>query len=116
MRPYELSKIIHQDLAGVAPRLAAALNRALVDVGEGSQLITLHASTGDDDPATFQETERIEVDGEDSAAVIVRLNRVVASLEEHSCWRVIIDKKPQRDRGVLELMYTIFRDRTSCRF
>jgi hypothetical protein len=114
MSPYELAKNIHRDLAGVAPRLAAALNRALVDIGEGSRLITLQAATGDDDPATFQETERIDVQGTDAADVIFRLNRVIASLEQHSCWRVIVDKKPAKNPAQMDLMYTIFRDRTRC--
>ena len=36
MTPYELSRELHRDLSPIAPRLATALNRALVDIGEGS--------------------------------------------------------------------------------
>ena len=39
MTPYELAKLMHRELSPIAPRLSAALNRALVDIGEGSMLV-----------------------------------------------------------------------------
>ena len=38
MTPYEMAKMIHKDLSPFAPKLSAALNRALIDIGEGSVL------------------------------------------------------------------------------
>lgn len=114
MTPYELAKSIYRDVGGVAPKFAAALNRALVDIGEGSQLIGFQPGTHVDDDVTFHETEIISATGAESAGVLAKLHAVAAALEDHSSWRVIIDKKPERKASHLELLYTFFRDRTRC--
>jgi len=114
MTPYELAKRIYRDVGGVAPKFAAALNRALVDIGEGSQLVGFQPGTHVDDDVTFHETEVIPVTGAESAGVLAKLYTVVSALEDHTSWRVLIDKKPQRTASQLELLYTFFRDRTRC--
>jgi len=111
MTPYELAKSIHQDLSAVAPRLAAALNRALLDIGEGSPLVGLGPGTHQDDAVSFQEAERIRLAGSEPAEVLVKITRMLQALEAHSPWRVIIDQKTTRDRGHLDLLYTVVRDR-----
>jgi hypothetical protein len=114
MTPYELAKTIYRDVGGVAPKFAAALNRALVEIGEGSRLVGFQPGTHVDDDVTFHETERISVSGAESAGVLAKLYTVVTSLEEHSSWRVIIDKKPEKSGTTLDLLYTFYRDRTRC--
>jgi hypothetical protein len=114
MTPYELAKTIYRDVGGVAPKFAAALNRALVDIGEGSLLVGLQPGSHVDDDVTFHETEKISVSGAESAGVLAKLYAVASSLEEHSSWRIIIDKKPDQSGSNLELLYTFYRDRTHC--
>jgi hypothetical protein len=110
MTPHELAKTMHRELSPVAPRLAAALNRALLDIGEGSVLVGLGPGTHQDDPSAFNESDRIVLGHDEPAAVIARITQVLWQLEEHSPWKVLIDTKPRR-RGAthLELLYTIFR-------
>ena len=109
MTPYELSKIIHQELSPVAPRLSAALNRALVDIGEGSILVGLGPCNPENDPISFQEVEVINTEGSDAAAVLLKISEALTALENHSSWKVIIDKKPGSSAQQMELLYTIFR-------
>ena len=54
MTPYELSRELHRDLSPIAPRLATALNRALVDIGEGSVLVGLPNGMSAGDQAYFR--------------------------------------------------------------
>jgi hypothetical protein len=63
MTPYELSRELHRDLSPIAPRLATALNRALVDIGEGSVLVGLPNGMSAGDQATFDERESIALAG-----------------------------------------------------
>ena len=114
MTPYELAKTIYRDVGGVAPKFAAALNRALVEIGEGSLLVGLQPGTHVDDDVTFHESESIQVSGSESAGILAKLYTIAMSLEEHSSWRVIIDKKPEKSGSTLDLLYTFYRDRTSC--
>lgn len=109
MTPYETAKMIHRELSPLVPKLSAALNRALVDIGEGSMLIGLGEGTHKDDNVSFQEAEIIEVKRSDVADILVKIKGVIGKLEEHSSWKVLIDKKPNPDPHKLELLYTIFR-------
>jgi hypothetical protein len=109
MTPYETAKMIHRELSPLAPKLSAALNRALVDIGEGSMLVGLGAGTHKDDHVSFQEVEIIEVNRSDAADILLKIKGVIGKLEEHSSWKVLIDKKPNPDPNKLELLYTIFR-------
>ncbi len=43
MTPYELAASLYREISPVAPKLAAALNRALLEIGEGSLLVALPA-------------------------------------------------------------------------
>ena len=74
MTPNELATRMFRELSPLAPRLAAAINRALLDVGEGSVLVGLGPGSHVDDPASFTESETIRLEGRDPAEV------------EVSCW------------------------------
>ena len=110
MTPYELSRELHRDLSPIAPRLAAALNRALVDIGEGSLLVGLPQGMGANDPVAFDERERIPLRGAEPAAILARITQGLALLENHSSWRVIVDNGAGQDDDQLELRYTLFRE------
>ena len=109
MTPYELSKLIHMELSPIAPRLSAAINRALVDIGEGSVLVGLGPGTNENDQVSFQESEAINTQGGDAEGVLAKIYEMMWKLEEHSSWKVIIDKKPGQQRRSLELLYTLVR-------
>jgi hypothetical protein len=108
MTPNELATRMFRELSPLAPRLAAAINRALLDVGEGSVLVGLGPGTHVDDPVSFTESETIRLDGRDPADVLARITEVVWQLEEHSRWQVFIDRRGGAP-GILELYYTLFR-------
>ncbi len=111
MTPYDLAKMIHKELSPIAPKLSAALNRALIDIGEGSVLVGLGQGTHEDDHISFQEIETINVRGNDAANILTVISGVMWQLEEHSSWKVLIDKRPNTDPDTLELLYTIFRSK-----
>jgi hypothetical protein len=110
MTPYELAKLLHRELSPVAPRLSAALNRALTEIGEGSLLVGLGPGSHVDDDVSLQETEQFQL-AEPGAGhrILAEINAALAKLENHSAWHVLIDKKPSADAGRMELLYTIFR-------
>ena len=110
MTPYELARELHRELAPVAPRLAAALNRALVDLGEGSLLVGLPHGMGAGDDVSFDAQESVDLQGAEPAAVLVRITQALAMLENHSSWRVVVDKGIGSAPGRLELRYTLFRE------
>ena len=109
MTPYDLSKLIHMELSPIAPRLSAAINRALVDIGEGSVLVGLGPGANADENVSFQESEAINTIGRDTEGVLAKIHAMMWQLEAHSSWKVIIDKKPGRLGGPLELLYTLVR-------
>ena len=111
MTPYEMAKMIHKDLSPFAPKLSAALNRALIDIGEGSVLVGLGKGTHEDDNVSFHEAEQINVRGNDPANILSIISGVISKLEEHTPWKVLIDKKPGSAPNILELLYTIFRSK-----
>ena len=110
MTPYELARELHRDLSPIAPRLAAALNRALVDIGEGSVLVGLPQGMSANDAVSFDERESIPLQGAETAAILARITQALALLENHSSWRVIMDKGAGQGRDQLELRYTLFRE------
>jgi hypothetical protein len=109
MTPYELARDLHRDLSPLAPRLAAALNRALVDLGEGSMLVGLPDGMSANDPVSFDERESIALRGAEPAAVLARITQALTLLENHSSWRVIVDKGAGGQPDRLELLYTLYR-------
>lgn len=109
MTPYELAKMIHMELSPVAPKLSAAINRALVDIGEGSMLVGLGPGTNTNDTVSFQESETLRVEDGDSEGVLAAIQQMIGQLEAHSSWTVIIDKKPGRRGSPLALLYTLVR-------
>ena len=110
MTPYELACELHRDLSPIAPRLAAALNRALVDIGEGSVLVGLPQGMSANDAVSFDERESIPLQGAEPAAILARITQALALLENHSSWRVIMDKGAGQDAEQLALRYTLFRE------
>lgn len=109
MTPYELARELHRELAPLTPRLAAALNRALLDLGEGSLLVGLPSGMSAEDDAAFDVSESIDLQGADTALVLSRITQALVLLENHSSWRVIVDKGASRQPDRLELHYTLFR-------
>jgi hypothetical protein len=110
MTPYELAKLLHRELSPVAPRLSAALNRALVDIGEGSMLVGLGPGTHTDDNVSFQESEQFNLpDPSASHRILSEINAALGKLENNTAWQVLIDKKPSTNPNKMELLYTIFR-------
>ena len=113
MTPYELAKTLHRELSPFAPRLSAALNRALLEIGEGSILVGLGPGTHENDNVSFQESETISTQGDDPAHIITRIMTILNLLENNSAWNVLIDKKPRSDKESIELMYTLYREKKS---
>ena len=111
MTPYDLAKTLHRELSPFAPRLSAALNRALLEIGEGSILVGLGPGTHQDDNVSFQENETISTRGDDPAHIISKIMQVLQVLENHSSWNVLIDKKPVPGKESVELMYTLYREK-----
>ena len=111
MTPHETATTIHRELSPIAPRLSAAINRALLDIGEGSVLVGLGPGSRQDDPATFTEIESIPLKGAHPAEIFAKIVQSIAFLEENSVWKVIIDKKPEYNTDQMELLYTLFRER-----
>ena len=110
MTPYELARELYRDLSPIAPRLAAALNRALVDIGEGSVLVGLPQGMSANDAVSFDERESIPLQGAEPAAILARITQALALLENHSSWRVIMDKGAGQAADQLALRYTLFRE------
>jgi len=111
MTNYELAKQIYRDLSPIAPKLSAALNRALIDIGEGSALYGLEKGMHKDDDVSFQETEIINVKGTEPANIIAKITEVLWKLEGQTSWKVIIDKKPGPSKKNIELLYTLIRSK-----
>lgn len=111
MTPYDLAKTLHRELSSFAPRLSAALNRALLEIGEGSILVGLGPGTNENDNVSFQESETIRTPGDDPAHVISRIMTVLHILENNSSWNVLIDRKPGSEKESIELMYTLYREK-----
>lgn len=111
MTPYEMAKTLHRELSSFAPRLSAALNRALLEIGEGSILVGLGPGTNENDDVTFQESETITTQGDDPAHIISKIMNVLNILENNSSWTVLIDKKPGAEKESIELMYTLYREK-----
>ena len=111
MTPYELAMAILRDLSPMAPRLSAALNRALVDIGEGSALVGLGPGTHENDAVSFQEMEQFDVGKEGQAGLLYKITETLKILEQHSSWRVIMDIKPADDPNRIDLLYTLYREK-----
>ena len=113
MTPYELAASLYREISPVAPRLAAALNRALLEIGEGSVLVGLPSGMSAGDDVSFSERETLKVDKEAAAGVLARITQALQLLEGHSNWQVIVERKGDAPRGQLDLMYTLFRPKKS---
>jgi hypothetical protein len=103
MTPYELATALHRELSPMVPKLSAALNRALVDIGEGSGLVLPEAPI----EVSFQEKETVSA--EDGADVLSKIFSALPLLERNSRWRVAVDRQRVSEPGRLELVYTLYR-------
>ncbi len=103
MTPYELATDLHRELSPVVPKLSAALNRALMDIGEGSHLVLPQGA----DDVSFQETETVAAS--DDADILAKIFSVMPLLEQNSLWRVAVDRRRAEDPTRLELIYTVYR-------
>lgn len=112
MTPYELAASLYREISPVAPKLASALNRALLEIGEGSVLVGLSPGMHAGDDVTFSERETLQVGKEAAAGVLARITQALQLLEGHSSWQVLIDRKGDAQAGQLDLMYTLFRPQT----
>ena len=113
MTPYEVAKHIHKELSPIVPKLSAALNRALTDIGEGSILVGIGNGYNQNDPVSFQETEQIDLKSGDAVDIIAKISEMMTLLEQKTSWRVIIDKKPGSESQNMEFLYTIYREKRS---
>lgn len=109
MTPYELAASLYREISPVAPKLAAALNRALLEIGEGSMLVGLTPGMSAGEDVTFSERETLHMGKEAAAGVLARITQALQLLEGHSRWQVLIDRKGDAPPGELDLMYTLFR-------
>jgi len=108
MTPYELATAFHRELSPVAPRLSAALNRALVDIGEGSMLVV----PSEPIDVSFQEREMVpEANVPD---ILSKIFTMLQLLDQHSRWRVDVERRRGTEPGQLELVYTLNRQCGSC--
>ncbi len=105
----ELANMMYKDLSPTVPRLAIALNRALLDIGEGSTLVGLGPGTHENDHVSFQERESVCIENKDTADILTLVTSVLWKLEENSSWKVIVDRKISENRKEMDLLYTIFR-------
>ena len=74
-------------------------------------LVGLGAGTHEDDEVSFQEAETIDARGNDPANILAQISAVIGKMEQHTNWKVLIDKRPNPDPFKLELLYTIFRSK-----
>ena len=109
MTPYELAASLYREISPVAPKLAAALNKALLEIGEGSMLVGLTPGMSAGDDITFSERETLKVGKEAAVGALARITQALQLLEGHSRWQVLIDRKGNAAPGELDLMYTLFR-------
>jgi hypothetical protein len=109
MTPDELANLIHKELSPTAPRLSAAINRALLDIGEGSSLVGLGPGKNKNEDVSFTESETIRLGDKGPAAMLAHITQITWQLEEHSAWKVFIDRKKSENPNLLELYYTLFR-------
>ena len=103
MTPYELAASLYREISPVAPKLAAALNRALLEIGEGSVLVGLSPGMGAGDDVTFSEREILKVDREEAIGVLARITQALQLLEEHAVSPQVIEYlKTPPDAATLE--------------
>ena len=59
----------------------------------------------------YRELVRIEKirNADETGGALAKIHEMMWKLEEHSSWKVIIDKKPGKKDGPLELLYTLVR-------
>lgn len=110
MTPFELVNTIHREISAYTPKLAAAVNKALLYYGDGSALVGLEYGKNRNDELSFEESEAITVKPDESSVVMLKVMQAADLMESHSAWRLIVDVKPAHKSGRLELRYTLIRN------
>lgn len=109
MSPFELASTIERELAGQTPKLAAAINKALMYHGSGNLILTPSGQAGGSDPFTIEEQESLQVKPEEPTRIMMSVMAAADLLESHSSWQLITDAKPADAAGRFELRYTLVR-------
>lgn len=108
MSPFELVNTINKELDGMAPRLSAAVNKALMYHGEG-RIVT--SVSGDPDAAlTIEESETFRSDPDGAHKIMLSLMEISRLMEMNSRWRLIVDTKSPGKGDRMEIRYTLVRD------
>lgn len=108
MSPFELMSAINEQLDGRAPRLSAAINKAVMYHGDGR--IIADPSGNPDAAMTLEEKETVRAEGDGAHGLMLALVEVSRLLEMNSRWRLIVDTKSPGGAERVELRYTLVRD------
>jgi hypothetical protein len=106
MTPSDLARMVHQELSPLLPELSAELNHNLLEVGEGSIILSGQSPKAIE---PYQKAETIRVQPEQTALVLAKVSNIIEKLETHSNWRIVVERKKSHQPGILELMYTFYR-------
>lgn len=111
MTPFELVNTINKEVSAYTPKLAAAVNKALLYYGDGSALVGVGYGKNENDELSFEERESITVKTDESHLVMLRVMQVSDLMESHSAWKLIVDVKPVDRESRMELRYTLIRSK-----
>lgn len=111
MTPFELVNTIDKEISTHTPKLAAAVNKALLYYGDGSVLVGTGYGRNQNDEISFEESESIAIKAEESSLVMLKVMHAADLMESHSAWRLIVDVKPADRGGRMELRYTLIRSK-----
>lgn len=109
MTPFELSNTISRELSAYTPRLCAAINRALLQIGEGSVLVGLGPGQNQNDVVDFEERESVKAEPDKGHLILFKMTQMLSLLEAHSNWKVLVDRRPAPDPDQIDFHYTLIR-------
>ncbi len=111
MTPFELVNTIQKEISTHAPKLSAAINKALLYYGDGSALVGVSPGGHEDDEISIEESESIAVKPGESPLVMWKVMQAADLMEAHSKWRLIVDLKPAKGERRMDLRYTLIRNK-----
>jgi hypothetical protein len=111
MTPFELVHTISKEISTYTPKLSAAINKALLYYGDGSVLVGTGPGGHERDEISIEESETVAVKADESPQVMWKVMQAADLMESHSKWRLIVDVKPARRDGRMELRYTLIRNK-----
>jgi len=112
MTPFELVNTIHKEISIYAPKLSAAINKALLYYGDGSSLVGVGHGRNENDEISINDHESIIVKADESPLIMLKVMHVADLMESHSAWKLIVDVKPADRNGRMELRYTLIRNKS----